>query len=151
MIFLKFGERIWDRPGKAKQVSSTPFHSCMHQIIHRLPTPRQGSSQWWLSDWFLYVRLLVYTAAHHFWGHLSLQLFVLFPNCCLGCLMLTLLLKLLQTAHLSTQSLTLPPMHQLPVTPEQKVMKGDLWQINLPSFHNQAYRAMHICLGLDST
>lgn len=55
-----------------------------------------------------------------------LELFVLFPNCHLGCLVLTLRLKLVQTVHLSTESLTLLLMHQLAVATEWKTVKGHL-------------------------
>lgn len=33
MIFLGSRERIWDSPGNPKQIWSSPFHSCIHQII----------------------------------------------------------------------------------------------------------------------
>lgn len=78
-----------------------------------------------------------------------LELFALLPNCHLGCLVLTLQLKLVRTVHLSTQSWTVLRMHQF--------QNGRWWReaceyTNLLSFLSWDLQdSAYVCKRLDIT
>lgn len=147
MIFLKFTERIWDSSGNPKQVLSSPFHSCIHQIISPY-TVQLSMVMEWLIPLYAFACLRC----------CSPFLRTPFPCSCLFFFLIVILgvqcwhcCWSICRLYLSTRSWTWPLMSQLPVASEWKVMKGCCEYVHLLSFLDWAYRTMYIYVGLDLT